>query len=121
MYNSIIVASIETVNRSDDENKRSSIRRSQALKVGAKIMNFKLARPQGEPSQINRAIRIQDSFLQDGLSFLSSAEDNNATAVIQKAERILRLAETQEDAAWWINGGMGRSFAVEYRAANYKP
>lgn len=79
----------------------------------------------GSPKQISWAKSIIDDFLREGLIYQERmgavVEVNDATrekkqfALLCVAET-LRLAETEKDASWWINGGAGRSFVLEFRA-----
>lgn len=67
-----------------------------------------------------KADRIQDEFIRIGLSELDRAEENGAADMAARIEKTLRLAETQKDAAWWLNNGRGRDFRTEYKALKNK-
>lgn len=83
----------------------------------------------GSPKQVDWATKIRAAFQREGqdvLAKMENATDEQMRGADVKAKAVaccratLALAETQTEAAWWINGGSERSFILEMRAQRAK-
>ena len=79
---------------------------------------------QGSEKQINWASDIRSEFIKEGQATLAKVQNSTdeqcrgkKAEVLACINATLALADSQESASWWINGGgIGRTFTMEMRA-----